>query len=155
MSFSLTPHIHLTILSLLAEVPPHFLSLQARSQWCHQGGKLPPYRWTSKNYVMCVLSLSWNFFVTHDKYIARPSSKEPRWYTDNTTRTGGLRTGGPIPHFPPVTKSWRRHCQVSLPCNMLLRTQLLYNLPLIINDTSLLVSSGTNCLNLFQPIWHN
>ena len=27
---------------------------------------------------MCVLSLSWNFFVTHDKYIARPSSKEPR-----------------------------------------------------------------------------
>ena len=34
--------------------------------------------------------------------------------------------------------------QVSLPCNILL--------PLIINDTSLLVSSGTNCLNLFQPI---
>jgi len=25
---------------------------------------------------MCVLSLSWNFFVSHDKYIARPSSKE-------------------------------------------------------------------------------
>ena len=42
--------------------------------------------------------------------------------------------------------------QVSLPCSMLFRTQLLYNLPLIINDTSLLVSSGTNCLNLFQPI---
>ena len=42
--------------------------------------------------------------------------------------------------------------QVSLPCNMLLRTQLLYNLPLIINDTSLLVSSGTNCLKLFLPI---
>ena len=35
---------------------------------------------------------------------------------------------------------------------MLLLTQLLYNLPLIIKDTSLLVSSGTNCLNLFQPI---
>ena len=35
---------------------------------------------------------------------------------------------------------------------MLLRTQLLYNLPLIIKDTSLLVSSGTSCLNLFQPI---
>ena len=31
-------------------------------------------------------------------------------------------------------------------------TQLLYNLPLIIRDTSLLVSSGTNCLNLIQPI---
>ena len=42
--------------------------------------------------------------------------------------------------------------QVPLPCNMLLRTQLLYNLPVIINDTSLLLSSGTNCLNLFQPI---
>jgi len=42
--------------------------------------------------------------------------------------------------------------QVSLPCNMLLRTQLLYNLPLIINDTSLFVSSGTKCLYLFQPI---
>ena len=42
--------------------------------------------------------------------------------------------------------------QVSLPCNMLLHTQLLYNLPVIISDTSLLVSSGTNCLNLFQPI---
>ena len=27
---------------------------------------------------VCVLSLSWNFFVSHDKYIARPSSKEPR-----------------------------------------------------------------------------
>ena len=25
---------------------------------------------------MCVLSLSWNFFVSHDKYIARPSSKD-------------------------------------------------------------------------------
>ena len=36
--------------------------------------------------------------------------------------------------------------QVSLPYNILLCTQLLYNLPLIVNDTSLLVSSGTNCL---------
>jgi len=45
---------------------------------------------------MCVLSLSWNFFVSHDKYIARPSSKELRWYTDNTTGTGGLRTLDPL-----------------------------------------------------------
>ena len=37
---------------------------------------------------MCVLSLSRNFFVSHDKYIARPSIKEPRRYTDNTTGTG-------------------------------------------------------------------
>jgi len=37
-------------------------------------------------------------------------------------------------------------------CNILLCTQLLYNLPLTINDISLLVSNGTNCLNLFHPI---
>jgi len=43
--------------------------------------------------------------------------------------------------------------QVSLPCNILLRKQLLYNLPLTINDISLLVSNGTNCLNLFHRIW--
>ena len=43
-----------------------------------------------------MLSLSWNFFVSHDKYIARPPSKEPRWYTDNTTGTGGLRTLDPL-----------------------------------------------------------
>jgi len=42
--------------------------------------------------------------------------------------------------------------QVSLLCNIPLRTQLLYNLPLTINDISLLVSNGTNCLNLFHPI---
>jgi len=42
--------------------------------------------------------------------------------------------------------------QVSLPCNILLRTQLLYNLPITINDMSLLVSNGTNCLNLFHPV---
>ena len=31
-------------------------------------------------------------------------------------------------------------------------TTVAYNLPLIIKDTSLLASSGTSCLNLFQPI---
>ena len=38
--------------------------------------------------------------------------------------------------------------QVLLPCrcSILFRTQLLHNLPLIINDTSLSVSNGTNCL---------
>jgi len=41
-------------------------------------------------------------------------------------------------------------CQVSLPCNILFCTQLLYNLPFIINDTFL--CSGTNYLNLFQPV---
>jgi len=42
--------------------------------------------------------------------------------------------------------------QVSLPCSILLCIQLLYSLPLLINDISLLVSNGTNCLNLFHPI---
>jgi len=43
--------------------------------------------------------------------------------------------------------------QVSLPCSMLLHTQLLYNLPLTMIDTSLLVNRGSNCLNLFYPVW--
>jgi len=42
--------------------------------------------------------------------------------------------------------------QLSLPCNILLRTQPLHNLPLTFNDISLLASNGTNCLNLFHPI---
>ena len=42
--------------------------------------------------------------------------------------------------------------QASLPCNILLCTQLLYNLLLTINDISLLVSNGINSLNLFHPI---
>jgi len=42
--------------------------------------------------------------------------------------------------------------QISLPCNILLYIQLLYNLPLTLNDISLLVSSGTNYMNLFHPI---
>ena len=42
--------------------------------------------------------------------------------------------------------------QVSLPCRILLHTQLLCSLPLLINDISLVVSNGTNCLNLFHPI---
>jgi len=42
--------------------------------------------------------------------------------------------------------------QVSLPCNILLCTQLLYNLPLTINDISLLVSNGTKYLSLLHRI---
>ena len=42
--------------------------------------------------------------------------------------------------------------QVSLPCNILLCTKLLYSLLLLINDISLLVTNGTSCLNLFDPI---
>ena len=44
-----------------------------------EGEELPPL-WVDVQKLcnMCVLSLSWNFFISHDKYIARPSSKEPR-----------------------------------------------------------------------------
>ena len=52
------------------------------------GGASPPMGGRPKLCNMCVLSLSWNFFVSHDKYIARPSSKEPRRYPDNRTGTG-------------------------------------------------------------------
>jgi len=85
---SLTSHVALLISSIVGILVTceicHVSSPALRHrQWRRQGGrgKLPPYGWTSKNYViMCVLSLSWNFFVSHDKYmyIARPSSKEPR-----------------------------------------------------------------------------
>ena len=55
--------------------------LQAPHQWRRQGGRgeaSPLWVDVQKLFNMCVLSLSWNFFVSHDKYIARPSSKEPR-----------------------------------------------------------------------------
>jgi len=41
---------------------------------------------------------------------------------------------------------------ISFSFQVSLHTQLLYNLPLTINDLSLLVSNGTNGLNLFQLI---
>ena len=40
---------------------------------------------------------------------------------------------------------------VSLPCSILLHKQLLYSLPLLISDISLLVSNGTNCQFGFWP----
>ena len=43
-----------------------------------EGEASPLWVDVQKLYNMCVLSLSWNFFVSHDKCIAGPSSKEPR-----------------------------------------------------------------------------
>jgi len=64
--------------------PSHadFYSGQQARQWRRQGGKegeASPPLWVDVQKLcnMCVLSLLWNFFVSHDKYIARPSSKEP------------------------------------------------------------------------------
>ena len=56
----------------------------ARGEW---GEASPLWVDVQKLCNMCVLSLSWNFFVSHDKYSARPSSKEPRWYTGTTGDT--------------------------------------------------------------------
>ena len=43
-----------------------------------EGGKLPPYGWTSENSVICVCFHCHGTSSYHDKYITRPSSKEPR-----------------------------------------------------------------------------
>jgi len=48
-------------------------------------GKLPLWVDVQKLCNMCVLSLSWNFFVSHDKCIARPSS-----HVDTQTIQPGL-----------------------------------------------------------------
>jgi len=55
------------------------------------------------------------------------------------------------PHIHLTTHICSLKCHLSPYRPGLTSMQLLYNLPLIINDTSLLVSSSTNCLNLFQP----
>ena len=55
-------------------------------------GELPPYGWTSKNYVICVC------FHCHGT-----SSYHTTKISHDTTPYR------PIPHFPPVTKSGRRH----------------------------------------------
>ena len=59
----------------------HLVVDQVPTQWRRQGGGgsfRSPWVDVQKLCNMCVLSLSWNFFVSHDKYTARPSSKEPR-----------------------------------------------------------------------------
>jgi len=86
-------------------------------QWRRQGGKgkLPPPLWVDVQKLcnMCVLSSSWNFFVSHDKYIARPSSKRATLTHRQYNRDRGTSYSRPPidPYFtsPPVTKSWRRH----------------------------------------------
>jgi len=55
-----------------------YTSLQWRRQRGEGRGSFPLWVDVQKLCNMCVLSLSRNFFVSHDKYIARPSSKEPR-----------------------------------------------------------------------------
>ena len=75
--------------------------VKTRGQWRRQGegekGKLPPYGWTSKNYVICVCfhCHGTSSYHTTNTLHGRRANK-PRWYTDNTTGTGGLRTLDPL-----------------------------------------------------------
>jgi len=62
-----------------------------------RGGSFPLWADVQKLCNMCVLSLSRNFFVSHDKYIARPSSKEPRCTTGSTYSITERRIPEPIP----------------------------------------------------------
>ena len=62
---------------------------------------------------MCVLSLSWNFFVSHDKY------RTPKFPVHCSKRVSFWRTSYSRPPIDPyltspprVTISWRRHCVV-------------------------------------------
>ena len=61
-----------------------------------RAGSFPPWVDVQKLCSMCVLSLSWNFFVSHDKYIARPSSKEPRWHRQYNRDWGTSYSRPPI-----------------------------------------------------------
>jgi len=108
-------------------LPPHndITSDTVRTpyQWRHQGegrgGKLPPYGWTSKNYVIYVC------FHCHgtSSYHTTNTLQDRRAKSHVDTRTIQPGLGDfvlktpyrPIPHFPPVTKSWRRHCSLQLP----------------------------------------
>ena len=81
-----------------------------------KGGKLPPYGWTSKNYVICVCFHchgTSSYHTTNTLHDRRAKS-----HVDTQTIQPGLgdfvlqTPYRPIPHFHPVTKSWRRHCEM-------------------------------------------
>ena len=66
---------------LCAAISTSMSEMHLSRQWRRKGGRwgsFPLWVEVQKLCNMCVLSLSWNFFVSHDKYIAKPSSKEPR-----------------------------------------------------------------------------
>jgi len=61
---------------------------------------------------MCVLSLSWNFFVSHDKYIKAVEQRATLIHRQYNRDWGTSYSRPPIDPYltpPPVTKSWRRH----------------------------------------------
>ena len=73
-------HLSASVVSCAA-ISTSMSEMHLSRQWRRQGerwGSFPLWVDVQKLCNLCVLSLSWNFFVSHDKYIARPSSKEPR-----------------------------------------------------------------------------
>ena len=87
----------------------------SHSQWRRQGGggKLPAYGWTSKNYVICVCFRCHGTSSYHTTDTLQ--GRRAKSHVDTQTVQPGLgdfvlqTPYRPIPHFPPVTKSWRRH----------------------------------------------
>ena len=57
-----------------------------------EGGKLPPYEWTSKNYVICVC------FHCHgtSSYHTVPDPTNSLCTAENVSASGGLRTLDPL-----------------------------------------------------------
>jgi len=64
--------------SIIRSQVVRYYNIQAVAHQEGEGGSFPLWVDVQKLCNMYVLSLSWNFFVSNDKYIARPSSKEPR-----------------------------------------------------------------------------
>jgi len=73
-------------LLLLHRTHTNFSLMPTSIQWRHQGEASPPMGMdVQKLCNMCVLSLLWNYFVSHDRYIAV-----------NVSASGGLRTLDPL-----------------------------------------------------------
>ena len=66
------------------------------------GGSFPLWVDVQKLCTMCVLSLSWNFFVSHDKYIARPSEQTATLINRQYNRDWGTSYSRP-PIYPYLT----------------------------------------------------
>ena len=78
-----------------------------------KGGSFPSYGWTSKNYVICVYFHCHGTSSYHRTYTLQ--GRRTKSHVDTQTIQPGLGDFvlwthyRPIPHSPPVTKSWRRH----------------------------------------------
>ena len=65
-----------------------------------RAGSFPPWVDVQKLCSMCVLSLSWNFFVSHDKYIAL-QGRRAKSHVDTQTIQPGLGTSYSRPPIDP------------------------------------------------------